>query len=89
MIRATSADARWRDGAAAVPLAERACALTEHRDANALDTLAAAYAAAGRFADAARTARQALEMVDAGSEIADEIRTRLALYEAGRPYRTP
>src|SRR4029077_6007311 len=86
-IRATSADARWRDGAAAVRLAERACALTEHRDADALDTLAAAYAEAGRFAGAGRTGRQGLEAAAAGSDLAAEIARRVALYEAQQPYR--
>ncbi len=88
-IRATSAEERWRDGAEAVRLAERACALTENGDANALDTLAAAYAEAGRFADAIRTGRQALEAADAGSELAAEIARRMALYEKTQPYRTP
>ena len=90
-IRATSAEARWRDGGEAVRLAERACALTENGDgdANALDTLAAAYAEAGRFADAVRAGRQALEAADAGSELATEIARRMALYEKTQPYRAP
>src|SRR3989442_15206496 len=58
-IRATSAEARWRDGGEAVRLAERAGALTANGDANALATLAAAYAGAGRFADAAPAGREA------------------------------
>jgi len=88
-IRATSAEVRWRDGGEAVRLAERACALTENGDANALDTLAAAYAEAGRFADAVRAGRQALEAADAGSELATEIARRMALYEKTQPYRAP
>jgi len=86
-IRATSADAAWRDGAAAVRLAERACALTSNRDVDALDSLAAAYAEAGRFADAVRAARQALAVTGAGSARAQQIGARLALYEARSPYR--
>ena len=86
-IRATSADAAWRDGAQAVRLAERACALTANRDLDALDTLAAAYAEAGRFDDATRVARQALALVQAGSPRAGDVSARLALYEARQPYR--
>ncbi len=86
-IRATSPDERWRNGDEAVRLAERACDLTSHQNADLLDTLAAAYAEAGRFADAARTERQVLDMVDATSELAADLRTRSVLYEAGTAYR--
>jgi protein O-mannosyl-transferase len=87
-IRATSADERWRDGTEAIRLAERLSAASENRDADALDTLAAAYAEAGRFDDAVRSARTALA-ADPSSELAKEITERLALYEARRPYRAP
>jgi protein O-mannosyl-transferase len=86
-IRATSTDVAWRDGGAAVRLAERACALTANRDVDALDALAASYAEDGRFADAVRTARQALGATDPGSRRAAQLRARLALYEARQPYR--
>jgi tetratricopeptide (TPR) repeat protein len=88
-LRATGAEAGWRDGAAAVRLAERACSLTANEDANALDALAAAYAEAGRFPDAVRTGRQALEVAEEGSALAQEIAARVALYESKRPYRVP
>jgi len=68
-------------------MAERACALTDYGDADLLDTLAAAYAEAGRFQDALGTARRALETTERGSELAESITRRIALYEAGRPYR--
>jgi len=42
-----------------VRLAEQACQATEFRDARYLDVLAAAYAEAGRFADAVQTAQEA------------------------------
>jgi len=48
----------------AVRLAERACALTENGDANALDTLAR-VCGGGTIRDAVRTGRQALEAADA------------------------
>ena len=69
--------------------AARTALLTENGDANELDTLAAAYAEAGRFADAVRAGRQALEAADAGSELATEIARRMALYEKTQPYRAP
>jgi tetratricopeptide (TPR) repeat protein len=86
-VRATSPEERWRDGAEAVQLAERACELTDHSDANYLDTLAAAYAEAGRFADAVRTAKRAVELAADSPERAAQFRGRLALYEDSKPYR--
>jgi len=84
---ATSKDDSIRDGPNAVVLAERACAAD--RTPDCLDTLAAAYAEAGRFDDAVRTVRAAMEHADATPEFRDEVRARAALYEAGRPYRVP
>lgn len=73
----------------AVTLAERACELTGYRQPVVLDTLAAAYAAAGRFSEAITTAQQAMTLARAQGEeeLAAAIRDRLTLYEAGRPYR--
>src|SRR5258706_8773068 len=59
-IRATSSDPSLQGGDEAVRLAERAAALTKNRDLPALDPLAAAYAATGRFPYAVRVARTRL-----------------------------
>ena len=85
---AVSGDARVRNGPRAVELAERAAQLTGHRDAQALDVLAAAYAETGRFADAVSTAAAALDLArGAGlTLLAGEIEGRLALYRAGQPF---
>ncbi len=58
-IRAANAEARFRDGAEAVRLAERACQLTEYKQPMMVGTLAAAYAEAGRFDEAVATAQKA------------------------------
>jgi spermidine synthase len=54
-----------------------------------LDTLAAAYAAAGRFAEAVAAAERAVPLAESGgqAELARRIQSRLELYRAGRPYR--
>ena len=52
--------AEIRNGARAVRLAERACELTDYQFPYALDALAAAYAEAGRFSEAVRTAEKCL-----------------------------
>jgi Flp pilus assembly protein TadD len=53
-----------------------------------LDTLAAAYAAAGRFEAAIRTASEAIDVAreDDDGALANEIETRLALYRSHRAY---
>lgn len=59
--------------------------------AQADDTLAAAYAAAGRFDRALQTARRALADARAlgQHELAVEVERRIALYARGRPARSP
>ncbi len=79
-----------RDVRQAVGLAEHAAQLTGRRDARVLNTLAAAHAAAGRFDEAAATARAALALLPAGgNELAAAIRRLLDLYTEGRRYRRP
>ena len=74
----------------AVGLAERAAQLTSRQDARVLDGLAVAYAAAGRFDQAATTARMALALLSPSqSELATEIRDRLDLYAEHQPFRLP
>ena len=74
----------------AVRLAGHAAQLTDRRDARVLNTLAAAHAAAGRFDEAAATARAALALLPAsGSELAAAIRRLLDLYTEGHRYRRP
>jgi tetratricopeptide (TPR) repeat protein len=82
-IRATHPQVR--DPEVALRHALRATELTGRRDLAALDALAAAYAANGRFEQAIQTARAA-EVLAAGSapEAVEGIRSRIALYQAGR-----
>ena len=71
--------------------AERAVRLTGGRKPHFLDTLAAAYAEVGRFDQALKTAREAYRLLRHPSvaETAKRVRSRIALYESGRPYRQP
>ncbi len=72
----------------AVALAERLNRSTGGAEPDALDTLGVAYAAAGRYADAVRAARAAAAIAEARGMkgLAEGIRVRIALFEAGRPY---
>jgi len=75
------------DSIRAVQLAERACQLTENREPVCLDTLAAAYAAVHRLAEAAATAEKSLELarVAGQTNLAAEIQGHLRLYQDNRP----
>ena len=84
-------DPAQRDPERAVALAERASELTGQGHAQTLDTLAVAYASAGRFADAISTAHRGVKRAQlAGNEsLAKEIEERLALYALGEAYVEP
>ena len=88
-IRATHPDPKFRNGTEAVRLAERALKLSGDRDPGLLDTLAAAYAEAGRFPEAISTLQEAIWLAKAaGAEgLTPSLEERLRGYEAGRPYR--
>jgi Flp pilus assembly protein TadD len=90
-ILATQADEKLRNGPEAIGLAAHAVELTRTNHAGALDTLAAAYAEAGRFAEARQTVRQALDLAEAARQAAlvTELRSRLELYQTKTPYRLP
>ncbi len=86
---ATIGDASAQDANKAIVYARRACELAAYNDADNLDTLAVAYAAAGKFNDAIMTAEKALNVAKAAGlqNTAREIQNRLELYKAGKPYR--
>ncbi|NOU35703.1 MAG: tetratricopeptide repeat protein [Kiritimatiellaceae bacterium] len=85
-ILATCPDATLRDGRRAVELALFVNRLSGESCAPVLDTLAAAYAEAGRYPEAVATARRALDLAAGQESVAEGIRARLRLYEAGIPY---
>jgi tetratricopeptide (TPR) repeat protein len=87
-ILATHPDPKLRNGTEAVGAAERAVKLSPGK-VDFGDTLATAYAEAGRFPDALATARKALRVAEQqhNRALADALRSRIALYEAGKPYR--
>ena len=84
-LLATTPDGSRRSPAEAVRLAERAVTLTDRHDPEALDVLAAAYAASGAFDRAVEASSAALRLVSDGPA-ADAMRQRQALYMQGRPF---
>jgi len=89
-LLATTADDAVRDGARAVTLAERVCRATRFRSSMCIDTLAAAYAEEGRFAEAVTTVTKATELAKASgkAQLAAEFDARREMYEVGAPYRS-
>jgi len=86
-LLATCPDAKIRDGKEAVRLALKAVSID--RNAQYLDTLAAALARKGDFRQAIETQQAALDLLrkdKAAQETLKEFTTRLSLYTAGKPY---
>jgi tetratricopeptide (TPR) repeat protein len=88
-ILATWPNSSVRDGLKAVALAEHADSLSSHRNQVVAATLAAAYAEAGRFPEAVRTAERAIQLAAAeGKETrALAIREQLESYKSGNAFR--
>ena len=83
-------DPSVRHGKRAVEVATKLCELSDWKAPNSFDTLAAACAEAGQFADAVKWQKKALEHPEAfqAPEL-EQVKTRLKLYEAGKPYHEP
>jgi hypothetical protein len=71
---------------AAIDHATRACELTDWKSWSKLDTLAAAYAEAGKFDKAVEFQQKAVETAAQDAE-EDRLRERLKLYQGGKPFR--
>jgi len=85
-VWATCPDAKYRDGTRAIESASRACELSGWKDANDIDTLAAAYAEAGDFDAAVKWQTKANALyADAGDKATGQ--ERLKLYRERKPYR--
>jgi tetratricopeptide (TPR) repeat protein len=84
---ATCPDRKLRNGPKAVELAQRAIELSDTRQPELLDTLAAAYAEAGRSSEAVQTAHQAAELAATQNKqtLAESIKAKIPLYEAASP----
>ena len=88
---ATNPNASIRNAAEAIELAQRAVQLSAGQEPAVLDTLSAAYAEAGRFSEAVKTARQAVQLANDQNKppLAKSIEAKISLYEIGAPFREP
>jgi tetratricopeptide (TPR) repeat protein/mono/diheme cytochrome c family protein len=88
-LLATHPEPQTRRPDEARQLAERIVTASNRKDPVALDALAAAFAALGRFDDAVRAASEAVAVPQASPALQHAIRDRLALYRAGKPFVLP
>ncbi len=84
-LQATCPEDAVRNGRRAVELASEACELSKWRDARVINTLAAAYAEAGQFAEAVKMQQKAIDLV--GPRKREELERRLKMYQGRKPYR--
>ncbi len=82
---ATSPTAEHRDGKKAIADASKACELSFWQFPTYLDTLAAAYAEAGEFAQAVKYQEQAVSLVATTAK--PDYEKRLKQYREGKPFR--
>jgi len=90
---ATCPDASMRNGKLAISDATMACKATNWRNADYIDTLAAAYAEVGDFTNAMRYQERALSVGNfsptlTGKSRSQQARDRLQKYKKRLPYRT-
>ena len=88
LVLATHRDPRFRDGVRAVGLAEKADELTHQTNVVVLNTLAAAYAEAGRFDEAIAAQQHALDLALASGRkgLKPQIENALQLFKLRKPY---
>jgi len=88
-IEAACSIEELRNPEQAVKRALLACEMTDFATAEVVDTLAVAYAAAGKFLQARETAEKAIRAAESAGNtaLARRIKSRLDLYEAEKPFR--
>jgi tetratricopeptide (TPR) repeat protein len=90
-ILSTDGDGSVRNGPEAVKLAESATTLSQGQQPLILNTLAAAYAEAGRFDDATNTVSHAIALAQRSgqSRLAAQMQSFLQLYQQHRAFHHP
>ena len=84
-LLATCPEEKVRNPVRAIELADRACKSTNRENGSYLDTLAAAYAAAGKYDEAVKIGVEALERLKTDNQALD-VHVRLELYRLKKPY---
>lgn len=82
-LMATCPDAKFRNGKKAVEYATKLCELSKWQEIDDIDTLAAAYAEAGDFANAVKWQTKAHELAPEVEKA--DYQSRIDLYKSGKP----
>ncbi|MDD5134021.1 MAG: tetratricopeptide repeat protein [Phycisphaerae bacterium] len=86
-IFATCPDPNIRNPSEAIRLAKEACIATNYKTPGKLDTLAAAFASAGRFDEAIEVMKKALSLIGENDKpILEQFQNHLDLYRSSKPY---
>jgi tetratricopeptide (TPR) repeat protein len=88
-VLAVCPDDKARDGAKAIEYATQSCKLTDWKDYQSLEALAAGSAESGKFEDAIKWQKKALEIMNAKGfeDIGERAAGRLKCYETNKPVR--
>jgi tetratricopeptide (TPR) repeat protein len=88
-LLATCPEDALRDGPRALRLARSVGEQTQYRSAQALDLLACAQAAAGQYAEARESARQAIRLAEQNGrrDWVEEFKRHLRAFDVNRPFR--
>ncbi|MBN9121300.1 MAG: tetratricopeptide repeat protein, partial [Planctomycetes bacterium] len=89
LLRSSCPDPKYRDVKKARDDAKRLCELTQWKQGQALDALAAACAEEGQFDEAVKFQKRALEDATFVAGSGSDARERLGLYEQKKPHRLP
>ncbi len=84
-VLATSPVEKLRSGKRAVELAERACKVTDYKQAHILSTLGAAYAETGDFETAKKWSQKAIEL--GRDDQKEALKKEMESYKAKKPFR--
>jgi len=89
-LYATHENEVFRNGRAAMVLAEKLCRTTVYNQPLGLDVLAAAYAEIGDFSKAVTTAQKGIKLAGLYNltEMSAALKKRLQTYQSGKPYRS-
>ncbi|HWB60863.1 MAG TPA: tetratricopeptide repeat protein [Chthoniobacteraceae bacterium] len=87
-VLATCPQAAFRDGKKAVEFATKACESAQWKNLDYVDTLAAAYAEVGDFAQAVKWESQYLAAPALSKAVVADAAARLKLYQSHQPYRS-
>lgn len=89
-LLATCPQTEYRDGKKALSISQNLLQQDKDKNANLLDTLAAAYAETGQFQQAREIQQQAIDLLShdrADSTRLDRFNQRLEFYQANKPWR--